>query len=256
VVNLTIDDKQIQAEEGKVILEVARRNGIDIPALCYHEAVSSYGACRLCLVEITTAGGKKRLVASCLYQVEEGLVIRTNTTEIAQTRKMLVELLLARCPDAEVVQDLAKQLGVEKPGFKLEEDKRKCILCALCARICEEGVGASAISLVHRGVDRQLATPYYEHSDACIGCGLCACICPTGAIILEDSGHIRKICTPYVTMEFKLKKCEVCGNYFAPEKELDYIARVSGLPPEVLDKCLTCRTKLLTIALSGVTGEV
>jgi len=105
VVNLTINDKQIQAEEGKVILEVARGNGIDIPALCYHEAVSSYGACRLCLVEITTARRRKRLVASCLYQVEEGLVIRTNTTEIVQIRKMIVELLLARCPDAEVVQD-------------------------------------------------------------------------------------------------------------------------------------------------------
>ncbi len=249
MVNLTINDKQIQAEEGKVILEVARRNGIDIPALCYHEAVSSYGACRLCLVEITAAGGRKRLVASCLYQVEEGLVIRTNTTEIVQIRKMLVELLLARCPDAEVIQDLARQLGVEKTAFRLEEDKRKCILCALCARICEEGVGVSAISLVRRGVDRQLATPYYEHSDACIGCGFCAYICPTGAITLENSGRTRKVCTPYVTMEFKLKKCEVCGNYFAPEKQLDYIAKVGGLPPEALDKCLTCRTRLLTVAL-------
>ena len=241
MVNLTINDKQIQAEEGKVILEVARENGIDIPALCYHEAVSPYGACRLCIVEITAASGRQRLVASCLYPVEEGLVVRTNTDRIVEIRKVLVELLLARCPDSEVVQDLAKQLGIEKPAFKLEEDKKKCILCALCARACEEVVGVSAISLVNRGVDRELATPFYGHSDACIGCGSCAYICPTGAITLEDNENVRKVHTPYVTMEFKLKKCEVCGNYFAPEQQLDYMAKLAGLPLETFDKCPTCR---------------
>ena len=241
VVNLTINDKQIQAEEGKVIIEVARENGIDIPTLCYDEAVSSYGACRLCLVEITTVRGRTRLVAPCLYQIEEGLMVRTNTTRIIQIRKMLLELLLARCPNAEVIQDLARQMGIEKPAFKPKEDKSKCILCSLCVRVCEECVGVSAIGMAHRGVDRQLATSYYEHSDACICCGSCAYICPTGAITLENSGHTRKVCTPYVTMEFKLKKCKVCGSYFAPEKQLDYVAKVSRLPAEALDKCPTCR---------------
>jgi NADH dehydrogenase/NADH:ubiquinone oxidoreductase subunit G len=241
VVNITINEKQIQAEEGTTILEVARENGVYIPALCYHEAVSPYGACRLCLVEVTTDKGRKRLVTSCIYTVEEGLSVKTDTDEIAGIRKALMELLLARCPDSEAVQDLAREMGINEPSFTAEEDSKKCILCALCARACEEVVGVSAISLVNRGVDRQLATPYCEHSDACIGCGSCAFICPTGAIELEDIGGKREIRMPNVTMEFKLMKCEVCGNYFAPERQLEYMAKQAGLPLETFAKCPTCR---------------
>ena len=241
MVNITINGKQIQAEEGRVILEVARDNGIYIPALCYHEAVSAYGACRLCTVEITTAKGRKRLVTSCLYNVEEGLEVKTDTDEIMAIRKVLAELLLARCPDSDVIQDLARELSIQKPNFEIETDNHKCIVCALCSRVCEEVVGVSAISLVNRGVDRQLATPYFEQSDVCIGCGSCAYVCPTGAITMEDDEDIRRVKMPHVTMEFKMKKCEVCGNYFAPQKQLEHMAKVAGLSIEDLNKCPTCR---------------
>ena len=241
MVTLTIDGREVQAESGKVILEVARDNGIDIPSLCYHEEVVPYGACRLCLVEITSRRGRDKLVASCLYPVEEGLVVKTDTERVNNVRRMVIELLLARCPDSDVIQDLAHKLGVEKSSFKSEEDNQKCILCALCNRVCQEVVGVSAISLANRGVERRMTTPFNDFSEACIGCGSCAYVCPTGAISLEDVGDTRVITMPHVTMEFKLRKCAKCGKYWAPERQLDYIARIAGLAPEEFNVCPDCR---------------
>lgn len=238
MVKLTIDGREVRAEEGAMILEVARENNIYIPALCSHEGVTPYGACRLCLVEAVT-DGRERLVASCLYPVKEGLVVKTSSERIMANRRVIMELLLARCPQSTAIQDLARQLGVNKTPFKLEDNK--CILCALCVRACSEVVGVSAISLVNRGVNREMATPFYEPSDVCIGCGSCAYICPTDAIRVEDVGDTRIIDMPSGKTEFKLRKCKTCGNYWAPEKQLDYIAKQSNQSPEVFDACPNCR---------------
>ena len=238
MVTLTIDGRKLKAEEGQTILEVAEDNNIYIPTLCHNEAVKPYGACRLCLVEITRRG-RQRLVTSCLYEVEDGLKVQTASDRVTANRQMLMELLLARCPNNKEIQGLAKKLGVEKTSFK--KDDNQCMLCALCVRACQEVVGVSAISLVNRGVDRQMATPYYEPSTVCIGCGSCAYVCPVDAIKFEDVGDTRHVYWPNNEMEFKLRKCKTCGGYWIPERQIEYIIEKTGLPPSFFDNCPDCR---------------
>ena len=240
MVTLTIDGKTVQAEEGAMVLDVATEKGISIPTLCAHESVTPYGACRLCLVEVKTAGGRERLVTSCLYPVEEGLEVQTNSEKIFRNRQAIIDLLLARCPESTVIQDMARELGVEKSSYS-PEDHGNCILCALCVRACQEVVGVSAISLVNRGVEREMAIPFFDDSTACSACGSCSYICPTNAITMEDSGGIRTIRMPNNVTEFDMVQCKVCGNYWMPQKQVDYISRTTGIEPGFFDRCTTCR---------------
>lgn len=241
MIAINIDGRKLKAKEGQTVLEVARENGIHIPTLCYHESVAPYGACRLCMVEVFK-GGRSRLVASCLYPVEEGLKVVTGSPRVMDNRRMIMALLLARCSKNEVIRKLASEMGVEQPPFEsgyLESED--CILCGLCARACEQIVERSAISLVNRGVKRELATPFLEPSASCIGCGSCAYICPTGAIKMEDKDGTRVVYARNWKTEFKLKKCKVCGNYWAPEAQLEYISKKVNLPPGFFDTCPNCR---------------
>lgn len=239
MVKLTIDNRLIEAEEGSTILDAAGQAGIYIPTLCHHESLSPGGSCRLCVVEIIT-NGTSALTAACTYPVAEGLEVRTDSEKVVEARRLAMELLLAQHPHSSRLQQLAKEIGIDKPSFTLKE--QECILCGLCVRTCREIVGVSAINFIAQGIDRGINEPLIEVSpDKCIGCDSCAYICPTDAITVEDIGDTRVVSAPSGKIEFKLKKCKTCGIYWAPEKQLDYIAKKGNVPLELFDTCPDCR---------------
>ncbi len=183
MVTLTIDGIEVQAEEGSTILEVANFYGIEIPTLCSHDELTPYGSCRLCTVEVND-GRRTTFVASCLYPVKEGIRVKTHTERLIKGRKMILELLIARCPSSKTLQDQASEIGLEQVRFKMENED--CILCGLCIRMCNEQMGSGAIGFVGRGQKREVATPFRMASDICRNCGACMYICP--AVNLQCRG--------------------------------------------------------------------
>lgn len=204
VVTLTIDGREVQAPAGSTILEAAKLAGIKIPTLCYHPELRPEGACRICVVEVEKA---KSLVASCVYPVSEGMVVKTNTPRVRKARRMVVELMLANHPadcltcernnNCEL-QKIAHDLGVREIRFDgerrswekdysspaLVRDPNKCILCGRCVRVCNEVQGVGTLNYNYRGFNT-LVAPAYERGlaeTACVYCGQCSTVCPTGAI--------------------------------------------------------------------------
>ena len=120
MVTLTINGKRVQAHEGEMLLKTIQRENIDIPALCHHDAVEPYGACRLCMVEITKEewDGWKNHVTSCLYPVEEGLIVNTHTPKVNELRKTLLDLFLASNPNTPKIRALAAEYGVTETSYE------------------------------------------------------------------------------------------------------------------------------------------
>jgi len=186
-----MNEKKIKAKEGATLLDIARKMSIRIPTLCYHPDLAPHGSCRLCTVEVSV-NGRSRMVTACNYPAREGIKVETHSDRVLQARRILVELLLARCPQVKVVQDLARELGIEKSPYKVESPENDCILCGLCIRTCNEIVGANAIGFSKRGTHKKIGTPFAIDSEQCVACGACEYICPTGAIKMETN-RIRTI---------------------------------------------------------------
>lgn len=191
MINLKINGLNTSVEQGTTVLEAAQGLGFPIPTLCHMEGLSPYGACRLCVVEIGTEP-RSKLVSSCTYPTEEGMVVRTASRRVLKARKMVIELLLASCPQSKVIQDLASAMGVRQQRFKQEHET--CILCGLCVRMCEEQMMAKAIGFRGRGQNRSLGTPFDMISQECRQCGGCIYVCPACQLRCTYTDPEKAIC--------------------------------------------------------------
>jgi len=198
MVRLTINGLDLELEEGWTVLEAARFLGLEIPTLCYNEGLSPYGGCRLCLVEIGERE-KAKLVSSCTYPVQEGLVVRTDTKKVLEARKMNIELMLSIAPYSKVIQDLASKFGVTQVRFKVRNEE--CVLCGLCVRMCREQMDGKAIGFVRRGIDMRITTPFDKKSQECRLCGGCMYICPACQLRCQGPDAETAVCNACLTMD-------------------------------------------------------
>jgi len=253
LVKTIIDGLKIEVERDRWALDVIRELGIKVPTLCHHPALAPYGACRLCVVEVTK-GRWTWLTTSCDLPIREGLSIRTNTDAVVKARKMALELLWAEAPDAIEIQEMARELGVEKPRFAPRVKEGKCILCGLCVRVCRDLIGVSAIGFSNRGTDRQIGPPFNVATDACIGCMACVALCPTGAIRVADRGFVRHMETFFTELE--LAPCEACGKPSVPVKMLGYLREQLPEHVPVRALCLSCRRSQTAARFSDIAALV
>jgi bidirectional [NiFe] hydrogenase diaphorase subunit len=191
MVTLFINNLKVSVEEGTTILEAAKFLGFPIPTLCHMDGLSSYGACRLCVVEISFDGPSK-MVSSCTYPVQEGMHVRTASSRVLRARKMILELLLASCPQSKIIQDLASAHNIRQQRFRQEYED--CILCGLCVRMCEEQMLAKAIGFRGRGQTRSVGTPFDVKSDVCRHCGACIYVCTACSLRCTYTEPEKAIC--------------------------------------------------------------
>lgn len=178
-IHLNIDGREAVARDGMTVLEAAREAGISIPTLCDHEKLEPYGGCRLCTVEVEVRGWTK-LVAACVYPVEDNLIVRTRSEKIDRIRRMILELLAAHAPDAFGLEDLLEDYGADKDRF--EKEASFCVHCGLCVRYCAEVRGKDAVGFVDRGIRREISFIPEIAAKECWSCKECFPLCPTEAL--------------------------------------------------------------------------
>lgn len=204
---MTINNRRVPFTNEKNVLSVIRKSGIDLPTFCYHSELSTYGACRMCVVE----DDRGRVFASCSETPRDGMVIFTNTPRLQHHRKMIIELLLAsHCRDCTTcakngvctLQKLSRQLGITDVRFEnnkkqlpkdtssecVVRDPNKCILCGDCVRTCDEIQGIGILDFAFRGSKMQVTPAFNKNLSEtdCVGCGQCRAVCPTGAISIKQ----------------------------------------------------------------------
>jgi heterodisulfide reductase subunit A len=183
MISLTINNQNIEVEEGTQLLPAIEKLSLKVPTLCHHKALIPYGACRLCVVEVHVPGRAPALQASCSYPALNGISVFTDNDRIKRARKITAELLLARCPEAEIIKRIASEQGVKEPRIKKKYDD--CVYCGLCVRVCRERMGRSAIGFTGRGPRKKLDPPFSQHNEICWTCGACNFVCPVEKKVLD-----------------------------------------------------------------------
>ena len=220
-----LDGKEVDAETGRTILEVARANGVDIPTLCHVPALEPAAMCRLCTVELIE-GRRSRLVTACNFPLRSEAEIKTDTPRLRQGRKVLIELLHTRCPDSAVLKGLAERYGADLNRFP--DDNKECVVCGLCVRVCER-IGADVLALSGRGVEIRVNTSFGRTARHCIGCGACAQICPVEKIqIRDENGQRIVIVCGQEASRIPLRRCASCGKPFGPVVNLSLVMERAG----------------------------
>jgi len=226
-VKLTIDGREVQAAPGTLVIEAAKTAGIEIPAFCYYEGLTLAAACRMCLVEVEKM---PKMMTACTLPVAEGMIVRTDTPQVRQSRKYMLEFLLTNhpldCPVCDKggeceLQDMVFRYGAGESRYTEEKvhtpekqfspvvyfDAPRCILCFRCVRVCSEGLGVGALGVVNRGVVSEIAPNAGDHLE-CDECGACIDICPVGAL---TSGAYRYQTRPW-EMTHVGTICTHCGD--------------------------------------------
>ncbi len=223
LINLTIDGKPVKAAPGTLVINAAKQVGIEIPSFCYYDGLTLQAACRMCLVEIEKT---PKLQVGCTTPVAEGMIVHTDTPQVHQARKGMVEFLLTNhpldCPVCDKggeceLQDMTFRYGMGESRFLEQKqhvdeqqwspvvfyDKPRCILCYRCVRICDEGMGVKALGVINRGSISEIAPNHFDHLN-CDECGMCIDICPVGALTSGmyryktrpwEMKHVGTICT-------------------------------------------------------------
>lgn len=237
---IKINERYYEGIPGETLMDLAKRNNVDIPNLCHKTGFEGQGRCRLCMVEVNE-GKKSKVVSSCVYPIKDGLEVVTNNDKIKKMRKDIILLLLLKTPNNEYIKALAEEYGVTAPDRYVEaKSSEDCILCGLCVKACEK-MGTSAISLVNRGTTKKVSTPYDDPSKDCIGCGACVEVCPTNAISMKDKDGTRTIWNK----EFNLVKCSVCGRDYTTKEALTFINKKLG-DENTEQICETCKKKAIS----------
>jgi NADH dehydrogenase/NADH:ubiquinone oxidoreductase subunit G len=194
-----MDGKEMSAEDGKTLLEVARENGVDIPTICFHEATTANALCRICVVEVE---GMRTLQPACIVRAANQMKVQTRSEKVIRARRTILEMLASTMDlsDAPEIQKMMIEYGAETnrfPDAKRREsqikddnpmfirDYSKCLLCWRCVQVCAEDAQYTfAINFDGRGFETQIGT-FYDRSipeTSCVLCGQCVAVCPTGAL--------------------------------------------------------------------------